>query len=59
MTGAFLRQKRENGYENIEVEHLTPEERRRHLKDRDPEEVMRWMDLMCETLVEVENLISA
>lgn len=57
MTGAYLRTKTENGFDSIEVEHLTPEERRRHLKARDPEEIMRWMDLLCEKLVETEKML--
>lgn len=57
MTGAYLRSKTETGSEPVEVEHLSPEERRRHLKDRDPEEVMRWMDMLCKKLVETEELM--
>ena len=52
-----MRAKTEKGYEPIEVEHLTPEERRRHLQSRPPEEVMRWMDLLCEEIVKVEKLL--
>ena len=58
MTGAYLRTKTENGFESIEVEHLTPEARRQHLKARDPEEVMRWMDILCDKIVETEKLLS-
>lgn len=57
MTGAYLRSKTANGYEPVEVEHLSPEERRRHLMARDPEEVMRWMDMLCENIVQVETLL--
>lgn len=57
MTGAYLRAKRDEGWKPIEVEHLTAEERREHLMSRDPAEVMRWMDLLCEKLVEVEKLL--
>lgn len=57
MTGAYLRTKTAHGWESVEVEHLSPEERRRLLQDRDPVELMRWMDLLCDKLVEAESLI--
>ena len=58
MTGAYLMTKTDNGHEPVEVEYLSKEERRRHLKSRNPEEVMRWMDLMCEKIVEAETLLT-
>jgi hypothetical protein len=60
MTGAYLFSRKPDGSrgEPKEVEHLTPEDRRHHLKDRDPEEVMRWMDAVCEKLVEAEQLFN-
>jgi hypothetical protein len=58
MTGAYLMTKTAHGYQPVEVEHLTPAERRHHLQDRDPEEVMRWLDLLCEQIVELEKLLA-
>lgn len=39
----------------VEVEHLTDEERKEKLGDRDTEEILRWLDLVCKTLADVEN----
>ena len=39
----------------VEVEHLTDEERKEKLGDRDTEEILRWLDLVCRTLADVEN----
>ncbi len=36
----------------IEVEYLTSKERYEIFKDRDVEEVITWLDLVCEILVE-------
>lgn len=58
MTGAYLRQKRGDKFEAIEVEHLTPGERREHLAGRTMDEVMRWMDLVCAELVESETFLN-
>lgn len=57
MTGAFLRVKRDDHYQPIEVERLTPGERRSHLRDRDRDEIMRWMDIVCQSLTECEERI--
>lgn len=55
MTGAYLRTKRDGKWESIEVEHLTPVERRVQLAHRPMDEVMRWMDTLCDRLVESER----
>lgn len=39
----------------VEVEHLTDEERKEKLGDRDTEEILRWLNLVCKTLADVEN----
>lgn len=52
MTGAYLRVKREKGWENIEVEHLTKDERTKLFIARGSEELLRWMDILCEKVVE-------
>ena len=56
MTGAYLRVKRNGKWENIEVEHLTDEERWEILKD-DPR-LMKWLHLACHKLIEAEKLFS-
>ena len=50
MTGAYLRVKRENKWLNVEVEYLTNEERFELFKDRKPAELIRWLDLLCDTI---------
>jgi len=55
MTGAYLRVFREDGYVNIEVEHLSNEERQDAFIHRTPEEIVRWLNLVCNTLSEVET----
>lgn len=57
MTGAYLRIERDGKWEAIEVERLTPDERRTALARREMEEVMRWMDLVCRVLADLEAII--
>lgn len=58
MTGAYLRVKRNDKWENIEVEHLTKEERTELFINREPVELLRWMDLLCEKVVMCETLLT-
>jgi len=55
MTGAFLRVKRDGKWDNIEVEHLTDEERESILKD-DPR-LMKWLHVVCKNLVDAEDIL--
>lgn len=57
MTGVCLRVEREGKWGPVEVEHLTSCERRAYLMRGDREEVMRWMDIVCVTLVNAEQLL--
>ena len=57
MTGAFLRVKRDDGWTAVEVEHLTGEERKECLGNRTPEELLRWLDVVCEKLSETEKFL--
>lgn len=50
MTGAYLRIKRDGEVKNIEVEYLTDEEREQKLGNRTPEELVRWINLLCKTI---------
>ena len=55
MTGAYLRVKRDGKWDNVEVEHLTDDERKQLLKD-DPRS-LKWINLLCKKLVEVEWIL--
>ena len=57
MTGAFLRIKRNDKYEAIEIEHLTDKEREETLKNDD--RLMQWLNIVCNKLAEVEPLLDA
>ena len=46
-TGAFLRVKREGKWVNLEVEQLTGKERTDNFINRSPEELIRWINLLC------------
>lgn len=59
MTGAFLRAKRDGAFKPVEVEHLTKDERIEQFKDRSNEEILRWMDMLCEKIVETETLLNS
>lgn len=51
MTGAYIRTRREGKIENIEVEFLTTSERLKHFQYAEKEELLRWIDLLSNTLV--------
>jgi hypothetical protein len=55
MTGAYLMAERDGERQPVEIEHLTDEERKEKLGDRGAEEILRWLDLVCKTLADVEN----
>lgn len=56
MTGVYVRVKRDGKMENIEVEYLTVQERYDLFKDRDTDELLRWLDLTCGFLCEFEEV---
>ena len=47
MTNAYVRIQREDKWQNVEIEYLTDEERAELFKERDSEEVLRWLNFMC------------
>ena len=47
MTGAFLRIQREEKWQNIEIEYLTDAERMELFKESDSEELLKWLNFMC------------
>lgn len=57
MTGAYLRVERNGEWHNIEVEHLTSAERAEMFKDRQNDELLRWLDCVCEALAQVDDII--
>jgi hypothetical protein len=57
MTGAYLRVYRLGKWENIEIEHLTNDER--HEKLAADDRLIQWLNLVCEKLVYAEEILSA
>ena len=47
MTGAYLRIQREGKWQNVELEYLTDEERQELFKEAGTEEVLKWLNFMC------------
>ncbi len=47
MTGAYLRIKRKGKCQNVEIEYLTDEEREELFKEANTEEVLKWLNFMC------------
>lgn len=59
MTGAYLRVKRGDKWENIEVENLTDDEVREKFATREPQELINWMIMLCQQIREVEPLLQS
>lgn len=57
MTGAYLRAKRGDKWENIEVENLTDDELEEKFLKRTPEELVSWMKLLCAKIRQVEPVL--
>ena len=55
MTGAYLRVQRDGKWENLEVEFLTDEERSEMFLDRESDELVRWLNLVCGKLAEIKG----
>ena len=47
MTGAYLRVNRGGKWQNVEIEYLTEGERRELFKEAGTEEVLKWLNFMC------------
>ena len=47
MTGAYLRVKRGDIWQNIEIEYLSDKEREELFKESSTEEVLKWLNFMC------------
>jgi hypothetical protein len=57
MTGAYLRVKRGDKWENIEVENLTDDEIREKFATREPQELISWMIMLCQKIRQVEPVL--
>lgn len=55
MTGTYVRIERDGKFENIEVEKLTEEELELFFKDKDKEELLRWLKFTLRYIREVER----
>ena len=56
MTGAYLRVKRGDIWQNIEIEYLSDKEREELFKEGSTEEVLKWLNFMCS---EYQHLVLA
>lgn len=57
MTGAYLRVKRGDKWENVEVENLTDDEIREKFATREPQELINWMIMLCQKIRQVEPVL--
>ena len=57
MTGAYFRVKRNNKFENIELEYLTDYERHKTLSKKERAFVLSCLNLVCNKLAELEPLL--
>lgn len=57
MTGAYMRVKRGDKWENIEVENLTDDEIREKFATREPQELINWMIMLCQKIRQVEPVL--
>ena len=56
MTGAYIRIKRKGEWQNVEIEYLTDSERGELFKEAGTEEVLKWLNFMCN---QYEHLVLA
>ena len=56
MTGAYLRIKRGNKWQNVEIEYLSDAERAELFKESSTEELLKWLNFMCS---EYQHLVLA
>ena len=57
MTGAYLRVRREGKWQNVEIEYLSDKEREELFKEADREELLRWLNFMCNQYEELVILL--
>ena len=56
MTNAYVRVKWEDIWQNVEIEYLTDEERAELFKESSTEELLKWLNFMCN---QYEHLVLA
>ena len=56
MTNAYVRVQRGGKYQNVEIEYLSDEERQKLFKEASNEEVLKWLNFMCN---QYEHLVLA
>jgi len=57
MTGTFLRVKREDKWENIEIEYLTPDEIQSIFLNKESEELVSWLTHLVAQLRPIAEII--
>ena len=57
MTGAYVRIKRKGKWQNVEIEYLSDKEREELFKEVDREELLRWLNFMCNQYEELVILL--
>lgn len=57
MTGAYMRVKRGDKWENVEVENLTDDEIREKFATRETQELINWMIMLCQKIRQVEPVL--
>lgn len=56
-TGAYIRVRRNQKWESVLVERLTPEELRAIFEHRHPTELLSWIGLLCQTLRKAQAML--
>jgi hypothetical protein len=59
MTGTFLRVRREDKWENVEIEYLTSDEIESLFLDREPKELVNWLTHLIAQLRPIAEHIDA
>ena len=59
MSGAYMRIQRDGKWTKLEVERMTPEERMNAFKGCTNEELIRWIDILCGTVVQAEEWVAS
>lgn len=57
MTGAYVRILREKVWQNVEIEYLSDNERMKLFKEADSEELLKWLNFMCNQYEELVLLL--
>lgn len=58
MTGAYIRLLRGGKWQNIEVEYLTNDERAKVFRSKPHDEMVKWINMLCETICLAQETFS-